>query len=145
MQLSVVNICDIVIAVWLIVAVLNGALTGLILKLGQIAAMVAAYILAQVLVIYIGSYFGLTFLVSYIILSIVFRWGLKILNLVDRIPVIGFINHFGGAVCGFLVSFILIYLLVNLVFGVVPQNALDGIGLTKDAVGHSVLLGAFTP
>ncbi len=143
MQLSVVNICDIVIAVWLIIAVLNGAFTGLILKLGQIAAMIAAYILAQVLVVWIGSYFGLTFLISFIVLSVVFRWGLKLLNLVDRIPVIGFINHFGGAVCGFLISFILIYLLVNLVFGVIPQDILDGFGLTREAVRHSILLSAF--
>lgn len=143
MHLSVVNICDLVIAFWLIFAVLHGAFVGLVLKVGQIVAMIAAYIMAQVVSVSIGSYFGLTFLVSYIVLSVVFRQVVKVLNLVDKIPVLGFINHFGGAVCSFMVSFILIYLIVTFVFMGIPQNILDGWGLTQEAVQHSVLLGAF--
>ena len=80
-----------------------------------------------------------------VILSIVLRWIVQLFNLVDRIPVIGFVNHLAGAVCGFLVAFLLIYLLVSLILGWVPQAALDQIGLTRTAVEHSVLLGAFAP
>lgn len=145
MQLSVVNICDIVIAAWLILAVIDGVIQGLILKLGQIAAMVAAYLFANILAAEAGGYFGIAFLVCYLILSIAFRCAVQILNLVDRIPVIGVINHLAGAVCSFLAAFILIYLLVSLILGMVPQTALDQIGLTKTAVEHSVLLGAFAP
>lgn len=145
MQLSLVNICDIVIAAWLVIAVIDGAVKGLILKLGQVAAMIAAYVLASILAAGLTNYFGLTFLVCYMVLSIVFRWIVKLLNLVDSIAVIGFVNHFAGAVCGFLVAFLLIYLLVSLILGGIPQVALDQIGLTKTAVEHSVLLGAFAP
>lgn len=145
MQLSLINVCDIVIAAWLLIAVIDGAVKGLILKLGQVAAMIAAYVLASILAVGIRDYFGLTFLVCYMVLSIVLRWVVQLFNLVDRIPVIGFVNHFAGAVCGFLVAFLLIYLLVSLVLGWVPQAALDQIGLTRTAVEHSVLLGAFAP
>ena len=145
MQLSLVQICDIVIAACLLIAVFDGAVKGLILKLGQAVAMIAAYLLASILAAGLSAYFGLTFLVCYIVLSIVLRWVLQLLNLVDRIPVIGFVNHFAGAVCGFLIAFLLIYLLVSLIFGWVPQSALDRIGLTRTAVEHSVLLGAFAP
>lgn len=145
MQLSVVNVCDIVIAVWLLLAVLDGVIQGLILKLGQIAAVVAAYVLANILAVWFSGYAGITFLLSYLVLSVVFRLLVTILNLVDRVPVIGLLNHLAGAVCGFLAAFILIYLLAHLVFGAVPQTALDQIGLTREAVEHSVLLGAFVP
>lgn len=145
MQLSMINICDIVIAVWLLIAVVDGAVKGLILKLGQVVAMIAAYVLACILAAGMNSYFGMTFLVCYAILSIVLRCIVQLLNLVDRIPLIGFINHFAGAVCGFLIAFVLIYLLVSLILGWVPQTALDQIGLTETAVEHSVLLGAFAP
>lgn len=145
MPFSTVNICDLVIAVWLILAVISGAVQGLILKLGQVAAMIAAYVIATILVAGTGGYFGIAFLVCYLVLSIIFRCAVQILNLVDRIPVIGALNHIAGAVCGFLVAFLLIYLLVSLVLGLVPQEALDQVGLTETAVKHSLLLGAFAP
>lgn len=146
MQLSTVTVCDIIIAVWLLIAVIDGVVKGLILKLGQIAAVIAAYVLAYVLAVGISpGCFGIAFLVSYVFLSIVLRWVVQIFNLVDRIPVIGFINHLSGAVCSFLAAFILIYLLVSLILGWVPQTILDQIGLTRAAVGQSVLLGAFAP
>lgn len=145
MQLSAVNVCDIVIAVWLLLAVVNGVIQGLILKLGQVAAVVAAYVLANILAVWMSGYVGITFLVSYLVLSVLFRLVVSVLNLVDRIPVIGLLNHLAGAVCGFLASFILIFLLVHLVFAALPQTALDQIGLTEIAVNHSVLLHAFVP
>lgn len=145
MQLSAVNVCDIVIAAWLLLAVVNGVIQGLILKLGQIAAVVAAYVLANILAVWMSGYVGITFLVSYLVLSMLFRLVVSVLNLVDRIPVIGFLNHLAGAVCGFLAAFLLIFLLVHLVFTAVPQTALDQIGLTEAAVKHSVLLHAFVP
>lgn len=141
MQLSAVNVCDIVIAVWLLLAVVNGVIQGLILKLGQIAAVIAAYVLANILAVWMSGYVGITFLVSYLVLSVLFRLVVSVLNLVDRIPVIGLLNHLAGAVCGFLAAF----LLVHLVFAAVPQTALDQIGLTETAVNHSVLLHAFVP
>ncbi len=145
MQLSAVNVCDIVIAVWLLLAVVNGVIQGLILKLGQIAAVVAAYVLANIIAVWMSGFVGITFLVSYLVLYALFRLVVSVLNLVDRIPVIGFLNHLAGAVCGFLAAFLLIYLLVHLVFAAVPQTALDQIGLTETAVNHSVLLHAFVP
>lgn len=145
MQLSAVNVCDIVIAVWLLLAVVNGVIQGLILKLGQIAAVVAAYVLANIIAVWMSGFVGITFLVSYLVLYALFRLVVSVLNLVDRIPVIGFLNHLAGAVCGFLAAFLLIYLLVHLVFAAVPQTALDQIGLTETAVNHAVLLHAFVP
>lgn len=143
MGLSIITVCDIMIAVLLIASVIHGLYVGLVLKLGQIAAVISAFVVAKIFAESAGSHYDLAFLVAFIVLSVVFRRVVTVLKLVDKLPVIGPLDRIGGGICGFLIAFVLVYLLVNLVFGMVSQQVLDSWGLTEEAVRHSTLLSSF--
>ena len=81
--------------------------------------------------------------VGILLVFIVFRIVLNTLKIVDYIPVIGFLNKLGGAAVSFFISFIIIYVICSAVFSYVPQEALDSVGLTKQAIKGSILLSAF--
>lgn len=83
--------------------------------------------------------FTAIFIISFIIL----RHAANIFKITSHLPVIGKLDRIGGAIAGFLVDFIIIYIVCNIFFGMMPQELLDNIGLTKKAVEGSVLLQAF--
>lgn len=85
------------------------------------------------------------FLIAFCILALVLRHLLAVLKLVDKIPVIGFVNRVGGAVCGVLVEFLIFYLIIGLIFGLMPPSLLEEWGLTAEAVKQTVLLRVFVP
>ena len=64
-------------------------------------------------------------------------------HIVDHIPVIGKINKAGGAIVGFLITFIILYVVGNALFTLLPQTMLDGWGFTKEAIAKTYLLQIF--
>ena len=61
----------------------------------------------------------------------------------QNIPVIGKINKAGGAIVGFLITFIILYVVGNALFTLLPQTMLDGWGFTKEAIAKTYLLQIF--
>ena len=86
----------------------------------------------------------------YLLYAIVFTIAMVILgrliglfHIVDHIPVIGKINKAGGAIVGFLITFIILYVVGNALFTLLPQTMLDGWGFTKEAIAKTYLLQIF--
>ena len=75
----------------------------------------------------------------------IFRKLIKVLKIVDHIPVIGFLNKAGGAVAGFLVDFIIIYVICSFLFTIVPAAVWTEIGLTGAVIKNTILLSIFVP
>lgn len=140
---SLLSGLDILTAIILLVAVLSGLATGLVVKLGQIVAVIGSYVIAAVLASYVGLGREIVFVVAFIVLSIICRYLVQVLRLVDKLPVVGTLDKFGGAVVGFVVAFIVLYFVINLFFDIVPQSTLDGMGWTKEAVQKTCSLKAF--
>ena len=81
--------------------------------------------------------------VSFFVILIILYQLIKVLHIVDYIPVIGKVNKLGGAVAGFLLEFLFLFMICAILSGVVPQTVLDQWGLTKDVISHTYLLQAF--
>lgn len=143
--MNIITGIDIAIVVILIGAVIFGYMTGLIMQIAHLVALAVAYITAisaaKLAPLQIGGLvvFSVVFLVVFAIL----RQVIKLLKIVDHIPVIGFVSHIGGALAGFLINFIIIYIICNIFFGIMPQELLDYWGLTKNAIEGSLLLQVF--
>ena len=116
---SLLSGLDILTAIILLVAVLSGLATGLVVKLGQIVAVIGSYVIAAVLASYVGLGREIVFVVAFIVLSIICRYLVQVLRLVDKLPVVGTLDKFGGAVVGFVVAFIVLYFVINLFFDIV--------------------------
>lgn len=140
---SLLSGLDILTAIILLVAVVSGLATGLIVKLGQVVAVIGSYVIAAILASYVGLGRELVFVVAFIVLSILCRYLVQVLRLVDKLPVVGTLDKFGGAVVGFVVAFIVLYFVINLFFGIVPQSTLDGMGWTKEAVRKTMFISGF--
>ena len=140
---SLLSGLDILTAIILLVAVLSGLATGLVVKLGQIVAVIGSYVIAAVLASYVGLGIEIVFVVAFIVLSIICRYLVQVLRLVDKLPVVGTLDKFGGAVVGFVVAFIVLYFVINLFFDIVPQSTLDGMGWTKEAVQKTMFIKGF--
>ena len=97
---SLLSGLDILTAIILLVAVLSGLATGLVVKLGQIVAVIGSYVIAAVLASYVGLGREIVFVVAFIVLSIICRYLVQVLRLVDKLPVVGTLDKFGGAVVG---------------------------------------------
>ena len=140
---SLLSGLDILTAIILLVAVLSGLATGLVVKLGQIMAVIGSYVIAAVLASYVGLGREIDFVVAFIVLSIICRYLVQVLRLVDKLPVVGTLDKFGGAVVGFVVAFVVLYFVINLFFDIVPQSTLDGMGWTKEAVQKTMFIKGF--
>ncbi|HBA97092.1 MAG TPA: hypothetical protein DCZ23_03190 [Lachnospiraceae bacterium] len=143
--MEVVTIIDISIAIILAGAVIFGYMTGLIMQIAHLASLAAAYMaaatVAKLFPLQIGS--QVIFSVVFFVVSVILRLVVRILKVTDYIPVLGFISHIGGAVTGFLVNFIIIYIICSIFFGIIPQEILDSWGLTENAIKDSILLQVF--
>lgn len=139
---SLLSGLDILVIIILAVAIISGLTAGLVLKVGQVAAVLAAYVLANLFASQAGVAKEVVFIIAFAVLSIVFRYVVLILKLVDKIPVIGTLDKIGGAILSFVVAFIVVYFAVNLLFHGVPQSILDSWGWTKEAVRKTMFISA---
>ncbi|GAA6237534.1 CvpA family protein [Apilactobacillus micheneri] len=64
---------------------------------------------------------SISFLILFIILSVVVRFIMRIINHVTSIPVIHELNSFGGALISFIISYFMIFLILNIIL-VLPDN-----------------------
>ena len=87
--------------------------------------------------------YDIIFLVTFIIALLVFNHLVHILKIVDRIPVVGTLNKFGGALLGFVTEFIIVYIICAVLFSFLPQSTFDGIGLTQPIINETYFLHFF--
>lgn len=139
---SLLSGLDILVIIILGVAIISGLTAGLVLKVGQVAAVIAAYVLANLFASQAGMAKEIVFIIAFAVLSMVFRYVVLILKLVDKIPVIGTLDKIGGAILSFVVAFIVVYFAVNLLFHGVPQSILDSWGWTTEAVRKTMFISA---
>ena len=85
----------------------------------------------------------LIFVAVFLIIYILASFLINALKIVGMLPVIDKIDHICGAAAGFLLDFIIISIICGMIFKTVPQEMLDSIGLTQNAVESSLLLSVF--
>lgn len=88
---------------------------------------------------------GIVYFVSFLISLLVLRHLLKILNLLDHIPIIGAINRLGGAIVGFTVAFVLLYVVCSLIFRMMPQAVAGEWGVTEEIIEKTHIFKVFVP
>lgn len=81
--------------------------------------------------------------ICFIIALVLLYQLIKVLHIVDYVPVVGKVNKAGGAVVGFLVEFVVFYFIWTVIFNVTPQSILDQYGLTENVISHTFILQAF--
>lgn len=90
-----------------------------------------------------GIAYYILYAIAFAILMVILGRLIRLLHIVDHIPVIGKINKAGGAIVGFLITFIILYVVGNAFFALIPQTILDGWGFTKEAMEKTYLLQIF--
>lgn len=143
--MGIITGIDILIAIILIGSVILGYMTGLVMKIAHLVSLFASYIIAVVVTRFFPLQIArpMVFSVVFLISLVILRQLVGILKIVDHIPVAGTINHIGGAIAGFLLNFIIIYIICSIFFVTVPKELLDSWGLTESAIESSILLKAF--
>lgn len=151
--MSIVNIIDLVIIIWIMCALINGYATGLIIKIAHLLSVIVSYVasyivagvVAKQVTLGVASHtvFSVSFIIAFIVINVFLHHLINVFKLVDHIPVVGTLNHIGGAVVGVVVAVVVIFMLCNVFFKVMPQNILNTWGLTKAAIKGSMLLSAF--
>lgn len=167
------TIIDIVLACIFCVSLVSGWHQGLVMKVASLIVVGVSYILAGILSKTISPYvadeiskniskdtgilkngvtnvteaflYTVIFMIVFFVVRYIFRKLIKVLKIVDHIPVIGFLNKAGGAVAGFLVDFIIIYVICSFLFTIVPAAAWTEIGLTGAVIKNTILLSVFAP
>lgn len=86
---------------------------------------------------------GIIFVIIFIILNIILGHVIKLLNLVDKVPGVGFLDSLGGGVFGFFMAFLWIYIAGSLLLALVPQHVLTEWGVTQEAMKHSIFFKMF--
>lgn len=90
-----------------------------------------------------GIAYYLLYAIAFTIIMVILGRLIRLLHIVDHIPVIGKINKAGGAMAGFLITFIILYVVGNAFFVLIPQTVLDGWGFTKEAIEKTYVLQIF--
>lgn len=141
MSLTVVNLMDIVLAVFFLFMAARGFRMGLAFQAARLAVLIAAGVVSLILVNITGIplLFGLFFLIAFVI----FLQVVKVVKIVDCIPVIGALDRAGGALAGFLFAFLVSYFLFHFLHEGIPQAVWREWGITKATVNQSYLLQAF--
>lgn len=141
MYLTAANIIDIVLAVFFLLAVVRGWYTGLAMQAAHLAVLLASIAIAYILSHMLGiiPLFGVFFIIAMAILN----QAVKAVKIVSWIPVVGTINKAGGAAVGFLIAFFACFLLLRFLFGTVPQELWQRMGLWQEAIDRTYLLKAF--
>lgn len=81
--------------------------------------------------------------ICFILVIVLLYQLIKVLHIVDYVPVVGKINKAGGAIVGFLVEFMFFYIICTVVFNVLPQDTLQQWGLSESVISHTFILQAF--
>lgn len=141
MYLTVGNILDIILAVFFLLAVIRGWYIGLVMRVAHLAVVIVSVAVAYALAHMIGvmPLFGIFFIIAVVILNQV----VKVVKLVEWIPVVGTLNKAGGAVLGFVLAFVVCYILFHFLFETIPQEVWEQWGLTKEVIAKTYLLQAF--
>lgn len=167
------TIIDIILACILCVSLVCGWYQGLVMKVASLVVVGASYILAGILSKTISPYvadeiakkasknvwilkngvtnvteaflYTVIFIIVFFVIRYVFRKLIKVLKIVNHIPVIGFLNKAGGALAGFVVDFIIICVICSFLFTIVPTAAWAEIGLTRAVIKNTILLSVFVP
>ncbi len=117
----------IVVIVIVVLMAFSGYRQGAIYMLFSLISSIIAFIGARVLVNYLPEDVPafLTFPVSFIIMGMILMAVARALRLVDRIPLVGFVNNILGLVLGALVGFALVMIVLYLIdlLAVVPSIA----------------------
>ena len=86
---------------------------------------------------------GIVYFISFLVALLVLRHLIKILNIVDHIPVISTVNRLGGAVVGFTMAFVLLYVVCILAFRMIPQATIEEWGLTGEIIEKTHIFRVF--
>lgn len=146
MQITLGNVIDIIMAFCFIFAVVRGWQTGLIIKLAHLAAIVASGFLAYTAGNLCTGNIGMRYLVSsicFFVAVIVLYQVIRLLHIVDYVPILGKLNKAGGALVGFLTEFLFFYVICMVCFQLIPQSLWNQWGLTQDVVSNTWILQAF--
>lgn len=126
------------------VSIVSGWHQGLVMKVASLIVVVISYVFSGMLSKMISPYiaelitqqispdiqfvkggilsvteafsYTVIFMLIFFVVRYFFRRLIKIFKLIDHIPVIGFVNKVGGAVAGFLVDFMIIYVICMFLF-----------------------------
>lgn len=142
-NVTVLQCIDYGIPVILLIATISGLISGLIEKIVHVVAAVAAYFLATMISSHAKSQAWLVYIVSFFVIFAAFKFLGKLIKMVDKIKVIGWIDHIGGAIAGFVGAFVVVFVLVNLVFGMLPEAILSSIHLGHADVTQTIFLKYF--
>ncbi len=85
----------------------------------------------------------LLFLVIFTIAQLLLIMAINVLEIIDDIPIVGLANRLGGAVAGFFWIFLILCLLGELFFGLLPEDVLKSWGFTAEAIQKTILLKSF--
>ena len=133
---------DLFFIILLVIGLIHGWIIGLAGKAGNLIALVLAIITAYVAAQVFGDIFfskvGL-FLIIYVIGRLIYGQIVRILNIVEHIPVVKTLNRIGGAVLGFMMEAVFIYVLCIAVFSL-PDAVIKGFGLTDEVIQSTSLL-----
>lgn len=135
------TVIDIVLAVCFLLAVVRGWYVGLALKAAHLAAFLAAVICSHILAKMIGI--PLLSGVLFIVLLFAFYHLVKVVDVVNWIPIVGTLNRLGGAVLGFMTAFLWCYVIFTFLEAALPKDVWVQWGLTKDVIANTYILQAF--
>lgn len=86
--------------------------------------------------------YGMVYLLIFLLLQIVFQILMHTLNFVNRIPVVGTLNHIGGLILGLVWYFVVLFTVAFILFRILPEDTRDSIGLSDTVVKESLFLNS---
>lgn len=135
------NIWDIVLAVFFLLCIIRGYCSGLVLQAAHLAVVFLSVAAAKVL----SNMAGVPFLsgVFFVIALFVFWQVVKLVKIVDFIPLVGTLDKLCGALAGFLIAFLLCFFLIGFLGDVISQKMWNEWGLSQKAIKETYLLRIF--
>ncbi len=141
MYLSVGIIFDLILMALFLFAVMRGWHMGFAYQAARLAALAASGIVAYALAAAVGIPFlaGLFFIIA----MALFLQVMRLVKIVDKIPVLGALDRAGGAVAGFFAAFVIFCVFFYILDIAVPEEVWNGWGLTRAEVDGTYLLKVF--
>lgn len=141
MELSAGNLFDIVLAAFFVLVIIRGWYVGLALQVAHLAVLLASAIVAKVFADIAGIpvLAGVVFLIAFVLL-----WrAVKLVKIVDWIPVVGGLDRLGGAVVGFGLAFLVCLVLFSFLGAALPVKTWNEWGLTREMIDKTYILRVF--
>ena len=141
MVLTVGNVIDIILAVFFLLAVVRGWHIGLAMRIAHLAVFLVSGGIAYFLAHMTGSIslYGVFFVIAIAVLG----KAVKVVRIVDWIPVVGTVNKAGGALVSFVIASLVCYILFGFLFYMSPQEVWEQWGLTQEVIDGTYLLRSF--